>query len=137
MSVVGRESTARPHDFFALSGCPSTIPSTFAMPGWSSDDQARVLPPPANPFLREPLLYVGGLTENVPDEAIVEVLEECLRVRIDIQRTSGSAYATAEGTVAFESLDRGEELSPFRAPQLTISSHSREGLCDGQRQRSP
>lgn len=82
------------------------------MPGWSSDDQAELPPPPLNPFLREPLLYVGGLTESVPDEVIVEVLHECLRVRLDIQRPSGSAYATAEGAVAFESLDRGARLLP-------------------------
>jgi hypothetical protein len=54
----------------------------YGLPGPDSDEyEEGELPPPPHPTLVKPALHVGGLTQAVTDEAIVEALDECLRVR--------------------------------------------------------
>lgn len=45
---------------------------------------------PPNLFLQTPLLYVDGLNESVQDEEIVEVLNECLRLRLRLNRENSA-----------------------------------------------
>ncbi|GAA5890483.1 hypothetical protein JCM5296_005059 [Sporobolomyces johnsonii] len=65
--------------------------------------------PPANPHLTTPLLHVDGLVSSVTDEELVEVLNECLKLRLSIDRDGSSAYAPATGTIEFESLSNAEK----------------------------
>ncbi|GAA5943127.1 uncharacterized protein JCM15063_005210 [Sporobolomyces koalae] len=60
----------------------------------------------ANPHLKEPVLYIDGLAASVTDEDIVQVMHECLRLRLSLDRSSAS---TVTGTVEFEDLLKAEK----------------------------
>ncbi|GAA5963668.1 hypothetical protein JCM3765_003538 [Sporobolomyces pararoseus] len=64
---------------------------------------------PPNLFLPTPLLYVDGLTESVQDEEIVEVLSECLRLRLNLNRQNTGGNTSVAGTIEFESLHNAEK----------------------------
>ncbi|GAA5959211.1 hypothetical protein JCM21900_004262 [Sporobolomyces salmonicolor] len=65
--------------------------------------------PAANPHLTAPLLYVDGLVSSITDEELVDVLNECLKLRLSIKRDGSSAYAPATGTIEFESRMNAEK----------------------------
>ncbi|SCZ98722.1 BZ3500_MvSof-1268-A1-R1_Chr3-1g05575 [Microbotryum saponariae] len=69
---------------------------------------AAAIPP--HPTLTFPILHVrGGISSAVDDAQIVQALSECLRVRPNIPRESGSRWESAKGTLEFEDLHRAEK----------------------------
>lgn len=75
-------------------------------------------PPPPPPIFNTPVLYVSGITENVPDSAVVEALSDCLRLRPRISRETGSSYAEARGCIEFETIAKAEKA------YATVQFHS-------------
>ncbi|KAI7959466.1 hypothetical protein MJO28_003257 [Puccinia striiformis f. sp. tritici] len=58
-------------------------------------------------FLKEPILYINQLPGQVTDQDIISLLNECLRVRLNIQRGDGQQQLT--GTIEFDKLDNAEK----------------------------
>ncbi|KAI5476682.1 polyadenylate-binding protein [Pseudohyphozyma bogoriensis] len=71
-------------------------------------------PLPPNPHLVQLKLHVAGITQLVPDDAIVAVLKDCLRCRPVIARDGHSAQAT--GYIEFEDTVKGQHSSRFARP---------------------
>lgn len=57
------------------------------------------------PFLSQPILHISHLPPQVPDQDIIAVFHECLRARLNIQRTDDQL----QGTVEFEKLENAEK----------------------------
>ncbi|GAA5834734.1 hypothetical protein JCM11251_003648 [Rhodosporidiobolus azoricus] len=85
---------------------------------------------PLNPHLTQPVLYCSGCTSSTSNEAIVNVLKDCLRCRLNIERDENNPEAPAHGKIEFESLYKAEvayatcnnhRLSPTSTLTLSFS----------------
>ncbi|GEM07649.1 poly(A) binding protein Crp79 [Rhodotorula toruloides] len=69
---------------------------------------ATAAAPPPHPVLSTPILCLSGLPSSVADEEIVEVLKDCLRLRLFLQRDEKDPSAPLSGKIEFETLDKAE-----------------------------
>ncbi|GAA5901727.1 hypothetical protein JCM6882_006051 [Rhodosporidiobolus microsporus] len=65
-------------------------------------------PLPPNPHLLDPVLFCSGFSSDTPNEALVDVLKDCLRCRLNIERDGNDPTAPAHGQIQFETLYKTE-----------------------------
>ncbi|BGP31618.1 hypothetical protein JCM10296v2_003390 [Rhodotorula toruloides] len=85
---------------------------------------ASPAPPPPHPILSSPILFLSGLPSSVADEKIVEALQDCLRLRLFLQRDEGDPSAPLSGKIEFETLDKAERAYATCNNQRLSSGHT-------------
>ncbi|GAA5849955.1 hypothetical protein JCM5353_001672 [Sporobolomyces roseus] len=74
-------------------------------------------------LISSPILYVTGLVQGVTDQELLQVLSECLKLRLNLNRDNSlPAQAPLNGTIEFESISKAEQAFAT-CNQQTFSSH--------------